>query len=104
MNARTPRDERRVCVMAFASINYILQRHNGARRRVGAQCIQSDTLTEASPDRPLVATIDYETPRVAPDANTALISASSIPTSRKISTLCSPSRGGSRRIAPGVLL
>ena len=42
--------------------------------------------------------------RAAPDASSASISSGPKPASRRISALCSPSRGGRRRMAPGVLL
>src|SRR3989475_6034567 len=41
---------------------------------------------------------------VAPEASMASISASPYPASRSTSRLCSPSRGGRRRISPGVRL
>lgn len=45
----------------------------------------------------------YRAPRVTPAAMSAPISAALSPASRRISSLCSPSRGGRRRMAPGVL-
>jgi ribosomal-protein-alanine N-acetyltransferase len=45
----------------------------------------------------------YRAARVAPAAMSAPISAALSPASRRISSLCSPSRGGRRRMAPGVL-